>query len=171
MASMQKTDSFPLSCCVPLLTLLDTQKADEEDHVASFKRMLDDILDTASSDSLTHGLEPGVHGRIGVVGSGSSFLSSPSAAVSRARLNTNTTLGFLLPQPKGHFTKLKNANRSEILLSEGNVDQHLLHKLEEQNSLIPPQVKLNLTKGCVQHGHFHSNHTHTFLVLTITRFS
>ncbi|KAI8357534.1 rab-GTPase-TBC domain-containing protein, partial [Mortierella sp. GBAus27b] len=75
---------------------------------------------------------------MGVVGSGSSFLSSPSAAVSRARLNTNTTLGFLLPQPKGHYNKIKGANRSDIL-SEGNVDPSLLHKLEEQNSLLPPQ--------------------------------
>lgn len=111
---------------------IDTQKGDEEDHVASFKRMLDDILDSASSDTLSHGLEPGSR-----IGSGASFLSSPSAAVSRARLNTNTTLGFLLPQPKGF--KLKSTTRSEIL-SESGVDQDLLHKLEEQNSHLPPQV-------------------------------
>ncbi|KAK3825236.1 MAG: rab-GTPase-TBC domain-containing protein, partial [Benniella sp.] len=93
--------------------------------------MLDDILDSASSDTLTHGLEPGSR-----IGSGASFLSSPSAAVSRARLNTNTTLGFLLPQPKGF--KLKSTTRSDIL-SESGVDQDLLHKLEEQNSHLPPQ--------------------------------
>jgi hypothetical protein len=98
--------------------------------------MLDDILDSASSDTLTHGLEPGSR-----IGSGASFLSSPSAAVSRARLNTNTTLGFLLPQPKGF--KLKSTTRSDIL-SESGVDQDLLHKLEEQNSHLPPQVSPSL---------------------------
>ncbi|KAG0357661.1 hypothetical protein BG005_003266 [Podila minutissima] len=108
-------------------------KAEEEDHVASFKRMLDDILD-GSSESLSHGLEASLHNnRVG----GSSFLSSTSAA-SRARLNTSTTLGYLLPQPKGHFSKLKNTHaRPE--LSDSAVDIDLLHKLEEQNSLLPPQ--------------------------------
>ncbi|KAG0036841.1 hypothetical protein BGZ82_003562 [Podila clonocystis] len=108
-------------------------KAEEEDHVASFKRMLDDILD-GSSESLSHGLEANIHNnRTG----GSSFLSSTSAA-SRARLNTSTTLGYLLPQPKGHFSKLKNTHaRPE--LSDSAVDIDLLHKLEEQNSLLPPQ--------------------------------
>ncbi|KAI9236594.1 MAG: rab-GTPase-TBC domain-containing protein [Podila humilis] len=109
-----------------------TKTAEEEDHVASFKRMLDDILD-GSSESLSHGLDTGLHSRIG----GSSFLSSSSAA-SRARLNTSTTLGYLLPQPKGHFSKLKNTHgRTE--LSDSAVDVDLLHKLEEQNSLLPPQ--------------------------------
>ncbi|KAI7822585.1 rab-GTPase-TBC domain-containing protein, partial [Gamsiella multidivaricata] len=102
--------------------------------------MLDDILDNASSESLSHGLETSLHSRIGGVsaGSGASFLSSPSAAANRARLNSNTTLGFLLPQPKGHFSKLKSTGRSENS-TENAVDQDLLHKLEEQNSLLPPQ--------------------------------
>ncbi|KAF9994971.1 hypothetical protein BGZ80_011506 [Entomortierella chlamydospora] len=94
--------------------------------------MLDDILDNASSDSLSHGLESSLHSRIG---GSSSFLSASNVA-SRARLNNNTTLGFLLPQPKGHFSKLKG--RSE-LSSDSGVDQELLHKLEEQNSTLPPQ--------------------------------
>ncbi|KAG0254506.1 hypothetical protein BG011_005752 [Mortierella polycephala] len=115
--------------------------AEEEDHVASFKRMLDDILDNASSESLSHGLESSLHSRIGGTSSTSTstFLSSPSAAASRARLNTNTTLGFLLPQPKGHFSKLKCANGRPEHSSENPVDVDLLHKLEEQNSLLPPQ--------------------------------
>ncbi|KAF9898369.1 hypothetical protein BX616_004120, partial [Lobosporangium transversale] len=102
--------------------------------------MLDDILDNASSETLSHGLETGLHShsRIGGVTSTSSFLTSPSAAVSRARLNSNTTLGFLLPQPKGHFSKLK-AGRLDPLPSGTTVDQDLLQKLEEQNSLLPPQ--------------------------------
>ncbi|KAI1314353.1 hypothetical protein EDD11_002254 [Mortierella claussenii] len=102
--------------------------------------MLDDILDNASSsESLSHGLESSLHSRIGGgVTSTSSFLTSPSAAVSRARLNSNTTLGFLLPQPKGHFSKLKGG-RSDLLPSDTTVDQELLHKLEEQNGLLPPQ--------------------------------
>ncbi|KAF9110987.1 hypothetical protein BGX27_005535 [Mortierella sp. AM989] len=107
--------------------------AEEEDHVASFKRMLDDILDNASSESLSTGLEPSLHSRIG---GSSAFLSSSSNAASRARLNNNTTLGFLLPQPKGHFSKIKG--RSD-LSSDSAVDQDLLHKLEEQNSTLPPQ--------------------------------
>ncbi|KAF9090047.1 hypothetical protein BGX29_002890 [Mortierella sp. GBA35] len=100
--------------------------------------MLDDILDNASSESLTHGLETGLNSRIGG-GSSSSFLSSPSAAASRARLNSNTTLGFLLPQPKGHFSKMKGAHSRPELSADNAVDLELLHKLEEQNSLLPPQ--------------------------------
>ncbi|KAF9354643.1 hypothetical protein BGX26_007528 [Mortierella sp. AD094] len=123
--------SFPT--CTNTDPLRTSTTAEEEDHVASFKRMLDDILDNASSESLSHGLESSLHSRIG---GGSSFLSSPSTAASRARLNNNTTLGFLLPQPKGHFSKLKG--RSE-LSSDSAVDQDLLHKLEEQNSTLPPQ--------------------------------
>ncbi|KAF9578932.1 hypothetical protein BGW38_005027 [Lunasporangiospora selenospora] len=99
--------------------------------------MLDDILDSASPESLTHGLDSGLHNRIG--GHSSNFLSSPSAAVSRARLNSNTTLGFLLPQPKGHFSKLKSTHIRPELSSQNGVDMDLLHKLEEQNSLLPPQ--------------------------------
>ncbi|KAF9279011.1 hypothetical protein BGZ68_008169 [Mortierella alpina] len=96
--------------------------------------MLDDILDGASSETLSHGLDSSLHSRMG--GSSASFLASPSTAASRARLNNNTTLGFLLPQPKGHFSKLKGVPcRSE----ESAVDVELLHKLEEQNSLLPPQ--------------------------------
>ncbi|KAF9921844.1 hypothetical protein FBU30_008095 [Linnemannia zychae] len=110
---------------------------EEEDHVASFKRMLDDILDNASSESLSHGLETSLNSRIG---GGSSFLSSSSAAAaSRARLNSNTTLGFLLPQPKGHFSKIKNAHARPDMSTDNAVDMELLHKLEEQNSLLPPQ--------------------------------
>ncbi|KAG0206633.1 hypothetical protein BGX28_001972 [Mortierella sp. GBA30] len=115
-------------------TLKATSAAEVEDHVASFKRMLDDILDNASSESLSHGLESSLHSRIG--GNSSSFLASPSTVASRARLNSNTTLGFLLPQPKGHFSKLKSVpSRSD----DSAVDLELLHKLEEQNSLLPPQ--------------------------------
>lgn len=114
-----------------------TTTAEEEDHVASFKRMLDDILDNASSESLTHGLESSLNSRIG--GGSSGFLSSPSAAASRARLNSNTTLGFLLPQPKGHFSKMMGAHARPDLSAENAVDIELLHKLEEQNSLLPPQ--------------------------------
>ncbi|KAG0308382.1 hypothetical protein BGZ97_000075 [Linnemannia gamsii] len=99
--------------------------------------MLDDILDNASSESLTHGLESSLNSRIG--GGSSSFLSSPSAAASRARLNSNTTLGFLLPQPKGHFSKIKGAHARPDLSADNAVDIELLHKLEEQNSLLPPQ--------------------------------
>ncbi|KAF9906672.1 ecotropic viral integration site [Linnemannia zychae] len=99
--------------------------------------MLDDILDNASSESLTHGLESSLNSRIG--GGSSSFLSSPSAAASRARLNSNTTLGFLLPQPKGHFTKIKGPHARPDLSADNAVDIELLHKLEEQNSLLPPQ--------------------------------
>ncbi|KAG0277537.1 hypothetical protein BGZ95_005770 [Linnemannia exigua] len=98
--------------------------------------MLDDILDNASSESLTHGLESSLNSRMG---GGSSFLSSPSAAASRARLNSNTTLGFLLPQPKGHFSKIKGAHARPDLSGDNAVDTDLLHKLEEQNSLLPPQ--------------------------------
>ncbi|KAG0301561.1 hypothetical protein BGZ98_008253 [Dissophora globulifera] len=109
--------------------------ADDEDHVASFKRMLDDILDNGSPESLSHGLDTNLHSRVGgTAGSTSSFLSSTSAA-SRARLNSNTTLGFLLPQPKGHFSKLGRSDHA----SDTAVDQDLLHKLEEQNSMLPPQ--------------------------------
>ncbi|KAF9123677.1 hypothetical protein BGW39_008790 [Mortierella sp. 14UC] len=100
--------------------------------------MLDDILDNASSESLTHGLESSLNSRIGGAAS-SSFLSSSSAAASRARLNSNTTLGFLLPQPKGHFTKIKGPHARPDLSADNAVDIELLHKLEEQNSLLPPQ--------------------------------
>ncbi|KAF9432136.1 hypothetical protein BGZ76_011208, partial [Entomortierella beljakovae] len=112
--------------------LTTTTLGEEEDHVASFKRMLDDILDTASSESLSTGLESSLYGSR--IGSTASFLSSSSNAASRARLNSNTTLGFLLPQPKGHFSKLKT--RADGL---PEVDQELLHKLEEQNNMVPPQ--------------------------------
>ncbi|KAF9429242.1 hypothetical protein BGZ76_001602 [Entomortierella beljakovae] len=70
-----------------------TTAAEEEDHIAAFKRMLDDILDSASSDFLSQGLEPSLSGRNG------------------------------------------SHNRSE----DSNVDPNVLHKLEEQNNLLPPQ--------------------------------
>ncbi|GJJ68849.1 hypothetical protein EMPS_01195 [Entomortierella parvispora] len=117
---------------------LKQKSADDEDHVASFKRMLDDILDNASSESLSHGLESSLNGS-NRFGAGPAFLSSPSAAASRARLNNNTTLAYLLPQPKGHFSKIKGGHSRSDLSSDNAVDSDLLHKLEEQNSLLPPQ--------------------------------
>ncbi|KAF9209208.1 hypothetical protein BGZ49_005830 [Haplosporangium sp. Z 27] len=105
---------------------------EEEDPVAAFKRMLDDILDSASSDLFSQGLD----GKSHLTTSSSNFLST-SAAADRARLSRGT-LGFLLPQPKNHFTKLMGShNRSE--LSGSTVDPTVLHKLEEQNNLLPPQ--------------------------------
>ncbi|KAG0041605.1 hypothetical protein BGZ83_001593 [Gryganskiella cystojenkinii] len=101
--------------------------------------MLDDILDNASSESLSHGLESSLNGPHRFNSSSSSFLSSPSAAASRARLNSNTTLAYLLPQPKGHFSKIKGGHSRSELSSDSAVDSDLLHKLEEQNSLLPPQ--------------------------------
>ncbi|KAG0265067.1 hypothetical protein BG011_005470 [Mortierella polycephala] len=131
--------------------LLDSPKSplsalpvqDIEDQVAAFKKMLDDILDNASSDVLTQGLEPSLtSSRVGngtglLSTSSTNFLSSSSAAADRARLSRSTTLGFLLPQPKNHFAKLKGPHSRD--LSNTIVDPSLLHKLEEQNSLLPPQ--------------------------------
>ncbi|KAF9190527.1 hypothetical protein BGZ51_008484 [Haplosporangium sp. Z 767] len=123
------------------LTALPVQ--DIEDQVAAFKKMLDDILDNASSDALTQGLEPSLtNSRVGngtglLSTSSTNFLSSSSAAADRARLSRSTTLGFLLPQPKNHFAKLKGPHSRD--LSNTTVDANLLHKLEEQNSLLPPQ--------------------------------
>ncbi|KAF9902876.1 hypothetical protein BX616_001784 [Lobosporangium transversale] len=110
---------------------------EEEDHVAAFKRMLDDILDNAvaSSESLTKGLDGKASGHLAA---SSSFLQGSSAA-DRARLNRSTTLGFLLPQPKNHFAKLKGGHSSRSDLSESTVDPNILHKLEEQNNLLLPQ--------------------------------
>lgn len=112
----------------------------DEDHVASFKKMLDDILDNASSESLSQGLETNIRSRIASTSS-TSYLSASAAAAAaataadRARLSRSTTLGFLLPQPKSHFAKLKEGPSTE-----STVDVELLHKLEEQNSHLPPQV-------------------------------
>ncbi|KAF9103154.1 hypothetical protein BGX29_003712 [Mortierella sp. GBA35] len=108
---------------------------EEEDHVAAFKRMLDDILDNAASESV----ETSLSSKVGVGFSSSTFLTASSsaaaaaAAADRARLSRSTTLGFLLPQPKNHFAKLKSVR------TESNVDSELLHKLEEQNNNLPPQ--------------------------------
>lgn len=122
-----------------------TPPADVEDHVAAFKKMLDDILDNASAEALSQGFEPSLSSsRLGVglsTSSSSNFLSSSSAAADRARLNRSTTLGFLLPQPKIPFAKLKTPHsRSDPATS--TVDADLLHKLEEQNSSLPPQVRM-----------------------------
>ncbi|KAF9358757.1 hypothetical protein BGX26_000969 [Mortierella sp. AD094] len=120
-------------------TTTTTKVEEEEDHVAAFKRMLDDILDNASSDLFSQGLEPSLSGKGHLATSSTNFLSaSASAAADRARLSRNTNLGYLLPQPKNHFSKLKGSHsRSE--LSESTVDPTVLHKLEEQNNLLPPQ--------------------------------
>ncbi|KAG0254817.1 hypothetical protein DFQ27_006611 [Actinomortierella ambigua] len=99
--------------------------------------MLDDILDGASSESLTHGLEPSLHSRVGGASPSASYLSAAKAA-DHARICRSTTLGFLLPQPKATFGKRLALNRHE-LSTDTSVDMDLLHKLEEQNSLLPPQ--------------------------------
>lgn len=117
----------------------------DEDHVASFKKMLDDILDNASSESLSQGLETSIRSRIASTSSTSHLSASAAAAAAataadRARLSRSTTLGFLLPQPKTNFAKLKESGPSTI----ATVDIELLHKLEEQNSLLPPQVSVCL---------------------------
>ncbi|KAF9083830.1 hypothetical protein BGX23_011085 [Mortierella sp. AD031] len=97
--------------------------------------MLDDILDNAASESV----ETSLSSKVGVGFSSSTFLTASSsaaaaaAAADRARLSRSTTLGFLLPQPKNHFAKLKSVR------TESNVDSELLHKLEEQNNNLPPQ--------------------------------
>lgn len=106
--------------------------------------MLDDILDNASSESLSQGLETSIRSRI--ASTSSSYLSASAAAAAaataadRARLSRSTTLGFLLPQPKTNFPKLKESGSSTTT----TVDIELLHKLEEQNSLLPPQVSVCL---------------------------
>ncbi|KAF9999605.1 hypothetical protein BGZ79_006773 [Entomortierella chlamydospora] len=101
--------------------------------------MLDEILDNASSDLFSQGLESSLTGKSYPTTSSTNFLSSSaSAAADRARLSRNTNLGFLLPQPKNHFSKLKGPHsRSELSVS--TVDPNVLHKLEEQNNLLPPQ--------------------------------
>ncbi|KAF9172475.1 hypothetical protein BGX21_006625 [Mortierella sp. AD011] len=101
--------------------------------------MLDEILDNASSDLFSQGLESSLTGKSYPTTSSTNFLSSSaSAAADRARLSRNTNLGFLLPQPKNHFSKLKGPlSRSELSVS--TVDPNVLHKLEEQNNLLPPQ--------------------------------
>ncbi|KAF9113387.1 hypothetical protein BGX27_001663 [Mortierella sp. AM989] len=133
--------STPLSTIDSVMPSLNISKSsstavEEEDHVAAFKRMLDDILDNVSSDLLSQGLETSPSGR--ATSSSTNFLSTSSAAADMARLSRSTTLGFLLPQPKNHFSKLKGTHsRSE--LSGSSVDPTVLHKLEEQNNLLPPQ--------------------------------
>ncbi|KAF9121713.1 hypothetical protein BGX30_002408 [Mortierella sp. GBA39] len=111
----------------PSKPALSTQP-EEEDQVAAFKRMLDDILDNASTE------ETSLTSKVGLGFSSSTYLSaSSSAAADRARLSRSTTLGFLLPQPKNHFARVKGVR------TESNVDSELLHKLEEQNNSLPPQ--------------------------------
>ena len=124
--------------------------------------MLDDILDNAASESLSHGLEASLSsssrtgvkfagaGAIGMTTSSSSpFLAASSsastaaAAADRARLTRSTTLGFLLPQPKNHFGKLKGPH-SRPDPSTSTVDPDVLYKLEEQNKHLPPQVSFVL---------------------------
>ncbi|KAG0064258.1 hypothetical protein BGZ89_009241 [Linnemannia elongata] len=113
----------------PSKPALPTQ-LEEEDHVAAFKRMLDDILDNASTEESSLTSKVG----LGFSSSSSTYLSaSSSAAADRARLSRSTTLGFLLPQPKSHFARVKGVR------TESNVDSELLHKLEEQNNSLPPQ--------------------------------
>ncbi|KAF9345794.1 hypothetical protein BGX34_004456 [Mortierella sp. NVP85] len=102
--------------------------------------MLDDILDNAAAQSelLSQDLETSLNSKVSGYGLSTSTnylsLSSASVAADRARLTRSTTLGYLLPQPKNHLSKLKVPQ-----LSESNVDPSLLHKLEEQNNLLPPQ--------------------------------
>jgi len=109
--------------------------------------MLDEILDNASSEALSQGLDLNSKSSLSA-SSSSTYLSSASSAAAaaaasdRVRLCRSTTLGFLLPQPKNHFAKLKDAHNR----SPSTVDTDLLHKLEEQNNMLPPQVKLN--GGC-----------------------
>ncbi|KAH7046915.1 rab-GTPase-TBC domain-containing protein, partial [Linnemannia elongata] len=92
--------------------------------------MLDDILDNASTEESSLTSKVG----LGFSSSSSTYLSaSSSAAADRARLSRSTTLGFLLPQPKSHFARVKGVR------TESNVDSELLHKLEEQNNSLPPQ--------------------------------
>ncbi|KAG0328713.1 hypothetical protein BGZ99_004795 [Dissophora globulifera] len=112
--------------------------------------MLDEILDNAASESLSHGLEASLSSssRVGVKFAGStaagmttsssSYAAASAAAADRARVTRSTTLGYLLPQPKNHFAKLKTPNsRSDH--STSTVDLDVLYKLEEQNKHLPPQ--------------------------------
>jgi hypothetical protein len=109
--------------------------------------MLDDILDNASSESV----ETSLTSKVGLgfsSSSSSTYLSASSsaaaaaAAADRARLSRSTTLGFLLPQPKNHFARVKGVR------TESNVDSELLHKLEEQNNSLPPQVRFGSVCFC-----------------------
>ncbi|KAG0033528.1 hypothetical protein BGZ81_008227 [Podila clonocystis] len=115
--------------------------------------MLDDILDNASSESLSQGLETNIRSRIASTSS-TSYLSASAAAVAaataadRARLSRSTTLGFLLPQPKSHFAKLKEGPSTE-----STVDVELLHKLEEQNSLLPHQESTSFLLARLERQH------------------
>ncbi|KAF9921501.1 hypothetical protein FBU30_008457 [Linnemannia zychae] len=131
------TKSLSAPSLYPIESSLPAQP-EEEDHVAAFKRMLDDILDNASSEMV----ETSLCSKVGVgfsSSSSSSYLSASSsaaaaaAAADRARLSRSTTLGFLLPQPKNHFARIKGVR------IESNVDSELLHKLEAQNNSLPPQ--------------------------------
>ncbi|KAF9026980.1 hypothetical protein BGZ52_005035 [Haplosporangium bisporale] len=116
--------------------------------------MLDDILDNASSESLSQGLETSIRSRIASTSS-TSYLSASAAAAAaataadRARLSRSTTLGFLLPQPKTNFAKLKESGPSTTT----TVDIELLHKLEEQNSLLPPQESTSFLLARLERQH------------------
>ncbi|KAF9956813.1 hypothetical protein BGZ65_002453 [Modicella reniformis] len=114
-----------------------TKSLEEEDHIAAFKKMLDDILDNVVASSLSQDPETSLDSKpSGYSLSSSNYLSTSAATA--ARLNRSTALGYLLPQPKNHFAKLKGPHgRAEF--PESSVDPDLLHKLEEQNNLLPPQ--------------------------------
>ncbi|KAG0052460.1 hypothetical protein BGZ83_002538 [Gryganskiella cystojenkinii] len=136
-----KASSTPL---LPSSSSHNTNKPqEEEDQIASFKKMLDEILDNAalSSESLSQGLDLNSNKSGLSTSSSSTHLSTASSAAAaaaasdRVRLCRSTTLGFLLPQPKNHFAKLKEAHKR----SPSTVDVDLLHKLEEQNNMLPPQ--------------------------------
>ncbi|KAI8360197.1 rab-GTPase-TBC domain-containing protein [Mortierella sp. GBAus27b] len=94
--------------------------------------MLDEILDNAvaTSELLSQDLETSLNSKASGYSTSTNYAAT---AADRARLSRSTTLGYLLPQPKNHG-KIKRPE-----LSQSNVDPHLLHKLEEQNNLLPPQ--------------------------------
>jgi hypothetical protein len=96
--------------------------------------MLDEILDNAvaTSELLSQDLETSLNSKTSGYSSSTNYAAT---AADRARLSRSTTLGYLLPQPKNHG-KIKRPE-----LSQSNVDPDLLHKLEEQNNLLPPQVR------------------------------
>ncbi|KAG0201338.1 hypothetical protein BGX28_005810 [Mortierella sp. GBA30] len=143
-APLTKSSTAPELC--PPKPSPAVPSADVEDQVAAFKKMLDDILDNASAEALAQGFEPSLSSsRVGLSTSASSNYistlptsSAAQAAADRVRLNRSTTLGFLLPQPKIPFAKLKTPHsRSDP--AQSTVDADLLHKLKEQNSQLPPQ--------------------------------
>lgn len=107
--------------------------------------MLDEILDNAvaTSELLSRDLATSLDSKVNFGFSTSSSSSAAAAAAAdRARVSRSTTLGYLLPQPKNHLAKINGAHGRSGL--SGEVDPSLLHKLEEQNNLLPPQVRLVL---------------------------